>query len=494
MDGTPPVREQRGGQRGGSNCQALAAGSYQRYDRAMARFRILLRDFLLTAVLACAASAPTWSSERAPPGSGELAAYVARPDESFSRREVRFGRIGNTEYVEYLLTSQTWRGIPWKHQLFVLRPSNMKSDAKHALLFIHGGRWKPEYEGERKETRLPREAALFARLAESIRAPVAVLRQVPFQPLFDRTEDALIAYTFDQYLRSGESDWPLLLPMVKSATRSMDAVQAIARERWGATVDSFTVAGASKRGWTAWLTAAIDDRVMAVAPMVIDVLNMRAQMEYQRATWGDVSEQISDYSSLDLPGRLATERGDLLLSIVDPFSYREQLTQPKLIMLSTNDRYWPLDALKFYWPELQDPKHVLYVPNQGHGLRDAHRVIGALSAVHRYAAAGKPLPRTAWSIALQDRNLVVTVKSDRPPRRVLVWSARSSTRDFRDAHWSSRPCRKAGDGYVCSARREEHGYGAVFAETAFRDPGSPLFSTTTTVCLIGSGEDETTQC
>jgi PhoPQ-activated pathogenicity-related protein len=460
----------------------------------MAQFRTLLRDFLLATVLVCAAPVPTWSDERATLSQGALAAYVERPDESFSRREVMSGRVGRTEYVEYLLTSQTWRGIPWKHQLYVLRPSNMKSDAKHALLFIHGGRWKAEYEDERQETPLPREAALFARLAESIQAPVAVLRQVPFQPLFDRREDALIAYTFDQYLQTGESDWPLLLPMVKSATRAMDAVQSIARERWGATLESFTVAGASKRGWTAWLTAAIDGRVMAVAPMVIDVLNMRVQMEYQRATWGDLSEQISDYSSLDLPRRLETERGESLLSIVDPFSYRKQLTQPKLILLSTNDRYWPLDALKFYWPELQDPKNVLYVPNQGHGLRDAGRVLGGLSAVHRYAAAGRPLPRTAWSIAIRDRDLVVTVQPERPPRRVLVWSAHSPTRDFRDAHWSSRPCEKTRDGYVCSARRGDHGYGAVFAETSFRDPGSPVFSTTTTVCLVGSDEHEASGC
>lgn len=460
----------------------------------MAQFRNLFRDFVLATVLACTALAPTWSSERAPPSQGELAAYVARPDDSYSLREVMSGRVGKTEYVEYLLTSQTWRNIPWKHQLFVLRPSNMKSDTKHALLFIHGGRWKAEYEGERKETPLPPEAVLFARLAESIQAPVAVLRQVPFQPLFDRKEDALIAYTFDQYLQTGESDWPLLLPMVKSATRAMDAVQSIAQERWGMTLDSFTVAGASKRGWTAWLTGAIDGRVMAIAPMVIDVLNMRVQMEHQRATWGDISEQINDYAVLDLPRRLETERGSLLLSIVDPFSYREQLTQPKLILLSTNDRYWPLDALNFYWPQLQDPKYVLYVPNQGHGMRDAGRVIGALSAVHRYAAAGEPLPRTAWSIAVEDRNLIVTVKSERPPRRVLVWSAASPTRDFRDAHWSSRPCKKTGDDYVCSAPRVKRGYGAIYAETAFRDKGSPVFSTTTTVCLVGSDAAETPQC
>jgi PhoPQ-activated pathogenicity-related protein len=422
-----------------------------------------------------------------------LAAYVARPDESFAWREITSGRVGSAQYVEYSMTSQTWRGIVWKHQLFVLRPANA-TNAAHAMLFVHGGRWKPEYDTDQRAAELPREAVLFARLAESIRAPVGVLRQVPFQPLFERKEDALIAFTFDQYLQSGDSDWPLLLPMVKSAVRAMDVMQSESNKRWGSPVNTFTITGASKRGWTSWLTAAVDERVMAVAPMVIDVLNMQAQMAHQQATWGNVSEEIRDYSALDIPARLATERGNALLSIVDPYRYRDRLTQPKLILLSTNDRYWPLDALKLYWTGLPEPKRVLYVPNQGHGLRDVDRVVGALSAVHRYAARGESMPQVTWTFASQDKRLSIQVAADRPPHRVLVWTARSPSRDFRAAHWTSQNCARTSDGFDCAAARAAEGYTAAFAEASFKDEGEPLFSVSSTVCIAAAVPAKVSDC
>ena len=424
-----------------------------------------------------------------------LASYIARDDSSYRLREVSTGHIGATEYVELILTSQTWRGIPWRHQLFVLRPSRMRSESRQALLFIHGGRWKEEYEGVRSQVELPREARLFARLAETMRSPVGVLRQVPHQPLFERREDALIAYTFDRYLTTGEPDWPLLLPMVKSAVRGMDAIQEVAKQRWGLSVETFTVSGASKRGWTSWLTAAIDTRVAAVAPMVIDVLNMLEQIDHQKATWGELSDEIRDYSDLDLPARLRSEPGRALLSIVDPYSYRDRLTQPKLILLATNDRYWPLDALRLYWADLPEPKHVLYFPNQGHDFRDFDRLIGSISALHRYSERREPLPRLSWEFGQEPRRLVLTLQPDRAPQRVRLWTTRSTTRDFRSVRWVSRSCTRSSGRYVCHATLADAGYTAMFAELSFKDRREPAFSLSTTVCIARpSSEAERLDC
>src|SRR4029453_7259574 len=127
--------------------------------------------------------------------------------------EVKSRRVGSARVTELILTSQTWRGIPWKPHLVLIHPSNVDRSSNQLFFFIHGGRGKPEYENGFQGA-LPREASHFVKLAETLRAPIAVLRHVPYQPRFERREDALIAYTFDQYLESGEADWPLLLPMV----------------------------------------------------------------------------------------------------------------------------------------------------------------------------------------------------------------------------------------------------------------------------------------
>lgn len=417
--------------------------------------------------------------------SSALADYVAKPDSSFSWREISEGRVGDTSFVAFMMVSQTWRGTPWKHLFFVLRPDSMQADASQALLFVHGGRWKQEYENITDKFELPRQAKIFARLAETVHAPVGVLLQVPFQPMFERKEDALIAYTFDKYLQTGEQDWPLLLPMVKSATRAMDVMQEVMRKRWDLSIDSFTVTGASKRGWTTWLTAVADQRVAGIVPIVIDVLNMQVQMKHQRETWGELSDEIGDYTGLDIPSRLRTPQGQDLLSIVDPYSYRKQLDQPKLIMLGTNDRYWPLDALRIYWDDLPEPKSVLYVPNQGHGLRDLDRVIGSVSALHRYSAAGKPLPHLSWQFAPTDRDMTVTVSADRAAERVTLWRAQSASRDFRDSRWRSHRCQsvKGKNEFVCSRPREKQDYTAIYAELSFADKGEADFSLSTTVCI-----------
>ena len=176
----------------------------------------------------------------------------------------------------------------------------------------------------------------------------------------------------------------------------MDAPQEAMKKEWNLDLRTFTVTGASKRGWTTWLTGAVDDRAVAIAPMVIDMLNMSQHTKLQRASFGgQPSEQIDEYQGLDK--LIDTPRGAALRKIVDPWEYRERLTQPKLVILATNDRYWPLNACDLYWNDLVGDKYLIYVPNNGHGIPDRARVVAGLAALNRRVTENQPLPKLEWN-------------------------------------------------------------------------------------------------
>jgi PhoPQ-activated pathogenicity-related protein len=304
--------------------------------------------------------------------------------------------------------------------------------------------------------------------------------------MFDgKREDQIIAMTFSEFLKSGDPNWPLLAPMVKSAVKGMDATQEALQKEWGLDVKTFTITGASKRGWTTWLTGAVDDRAVAIAPMVIDMLNMSQHTKLQRTSFGgQPSEQIDDYKGLDQ--QIDTPRGLALRKIVDPWEYRERLTQPKLVILGTNDRYWPLDACNLYWDDLPGEKHLIYIPNNGHNLPDRARIIAGLNAINRRVVSGKPLPNLEWGFANGDGHLRLNVASDVKPSRVKAWTAAANTRDFRESKWTAADAAAGDGGFVARLEVPAAGYAAILGEAVFHEGTENEFSLSTNVRIVPS--------
>jgi PhoPQ-activated pathogenicity-related protein len=290
----------------------------------------------------------------------------------------------------------------------------------------------------------PVNVYLGMELATRIKAPVAFLYHIPNQPLLGgKKEDALIAETFVRYLKTKDADWPLLFPMVKSVVKAMDALEAFSKQQWQEPTRSFIIAGASKRGWTAWLTGTVDPRVKAIAPLVIDTLNMQRQLPHQLKSFGRYSEMIHNYTETGLVPMPGTPEAKKLWMMVDPWVYRGRLTMPKLLIMGNNDPYWTVDALNFYWDDLKGDKWVMYVPNAGHNLQqqgangqpDFSRTINALSAFVLMQSNGKPMPRLEWKHEESGDDLLVTVKATPEPKAARLWLAAAPTRDFRKATW-----------------------------------------------------------
>ena len=408
-----------------------------------------------------------------------LAAYVAASDPTYEWRVQARHTLRDAEIVELTLHSQTWRDTLWRHQLFLIKPTAAATEVRQGLFMVGGGRWRDEYEHS-PSNELPDRAELFVRMAEHLDTVIVVLGQVPFQPIFGMTEDELIGHTFEQYLASKNAEWPLLLPMVKSVVRGMDAAQAFAAEEWGATLERFTVVGGSKRGWTTWLLGAVEPRAAALVPIVIDALNLAAHMPYQSTVWGSPSEELAPYTRRKLHEVLGDERGEALRRIVDPYSYRDRLSQPKLIVVATNDAYFPLDAMNLYWDALPGPKYALYLPNDGHDIDDYARVIATLGALHRHSANDASLPEVSWEFEARDGRLRLCVRSDPAPDAVTAWVADSADAGFVHALFESRPMAMEDGLYHFDLEWPTTGHRAVFAEVMY-GAGVDAFSVSTNV-------------
>lgn len=418
------------------------------------------------------------------PANGPLAEYVRAADPARRCEPMAEGAFDGGTWRTARLVSQRWRGVDWTHELSICVPDQVDqvhdSRGMPMLLWIDGGTANqvPFAAGGRSETGPSETVKRLAAAAKAAGLPAAVLRQVPYQPMFaGLAEDGLIAHSFVEYARTGDPTWPLLLPMVKAAVAGMDAATDIVRDEHRLDVRGFVVTGASKRGWTSWLTAAVDTRVVGIVPQVIDMLSMDRHLRLQVQSFGGLSEKLDDYSSRGVEKLLDTPRGRDLIDIVDPYAYRDRLTSPKLISLGTNDPYWPLGSLDLYRDGLPGPCWVSYCPNAGHGI-PMERWGGLVVGMARHASGVEPLPDLHWRFAAPDQPAACALQATGTPARVVLWQAGSDTRDFRRASWRATPVAGGGPEWTVPLETGASRWSAALIEVHYPRKPMPLVLTT----------------
>jgi PhoPQ-activated pathogenicity-related protein len=321
----------------------------------------------------------------------------------------------------------------------------------------------------------------------------AELRNVPNQPLVfhqdghERKEDDLIAYTWDQFLRTGDERWPARLPMTKAAVRAMDAITAFCASRDGGRIpiEHFVVAGASKRGWTTWTTAAVDKRVIGIAPIVIDVLNLEPSMKHHYAAYGFWAPAVGDYVRRQIMDWIGTPQNRALARIEDPYEYRQRFTMPKLILNATGDQFFLPDSSQFYFDDLAGEKYLRYVPNTDHSMKGSD-AWETLQAFYQSLLLQRPMPRFSWTL---EPDGAIKVKATDMPKAITLWQATNpQARDFRletfGPKWTSSPLTL--DHGQCVARLPEppQGWTAFMVELTYDGPGNRPLKLTTSVRVV----------
>jgi PhoPQ-activated pathogenicity-related protein len=419
-----------------------------------------------------------------------LKKYVRAPDEHYSFVVVD---VEN----EFLLTrhtirmqSQAWnpggevlnRTI-WEHGIALLVPRFIATD-NTGLLLIAGGSNDDELIGDSEVEAAERVALLTSSV-------VAVLFQEPNQPLqfrdepFDHKEDKLVAYSWDKAMDTGDYSWPVYLPMVKSAVRTMDTVQTLLPQ-----ISQFVVTGFSKRGAATWLTAAVDPRVKAIAPGVFDVLNFSRQAQHHVKVYGCFTPALKDYNDYQIFQRINTPEGAALRLVVDPYSYvrrprfRERLSVPKYLINSSGDQFFVPDAARFYWRRLPGEKHIRYVPNSDHSLSHSTEVLtNTLTGFlgwYRTVLSDTQRPQVSWTL---NKSGALVVRTSPPAPVARLWQATNATaRDFRlesiGEAWTSSVLSSTPDGrYEVQVPPPSAGWTAYFVELTYPDAAPQIYST-----------------
>mmetsp|Transcript_9936 Transcript_9936/g.14975 ORF Transcript_9936/g.14975 Transcript_9936/m.14975 type:complete len:531 (+) Transcript_9936:42-1634(+) len=317
----------------------------------------------------------------------------------------------------------------WWHILVVIVPSDVIYN-HNASIYITGGK-----NTHSLPTATDEDIVLTAALAMETKTITSCLFQVPNQPIIfrddplqkSRSEDAVVAYTWDHYLKdTSETTWPLYFPMVKASLRAMDTTTAFIAKQFpesGYSLDYYTVLGASKRGWTTWLVGAVDSsRVVAICPIVLDLVNYVKVLHHQYRSYGGWSNTLVDYYENNITARFDDYNMTLLQAQIDMYTYKDRLVMPKLVVNAVLDEFQQPDDTRFWWDEMPGPKRFLMTPNADHSeLTGILEVIPAIGTWVTYLLEEKSVPEFTWEISESDGSITVFLDNVGEVFEASVW-------------------------------------------------------------------------
>jgi len=384
--------------------------------------------------------------------------YVHTPDSHYSYFDTGV-RLGGSGYgwTGYLLnmTSQQWldptrvsRSI-WTHQLVVIVPDKLKFNDTAGMYVTGNGNNNPGVPSATDE-----DILVASILAVSNGIVTSTLFQIPNAPIVfaddpsqeGRSEDALVAWTWKMYVDGGDPNVIAYFPMVKASVRAMDTVQDFTAKMFGMNITKHCVAGASKRGWDTWLTGAVDTRVIAIAPIVMDMLNFTANVRHMYRSYGGWTFAFQDYYNVNMTLWLGTNASAVaaLATVIDPLVYKENLTMPKLIIDATGDEFFMPDDDWYWWGELSGETYRLIIANAEHSEATGLLTLlpGAI-AFFESVLTGTPRPQFDWDLDLNTGAIVVVTKQ-KPDRMILRFATTYDDvrRDFRliKGNTANDPC------------------------------------------------------
>ena len=434
---------------------------------------------LVALVAALAAASPLHFTGRTPlrtsgdpsgncPGEGtlpyqtELDDYVRVVDDVYgwTNSNANFSVAGkytahffNLTSLRYLDATLTDRSV-WTHTMIYVIPDNVNPQCDTALIYATWGKnghpWKDSIQYDT-------DIAVVSQAALASGCPAVALYDIPNQDLcfydvpgkpFCGQEDSIIGYSFNRYLYQNKSaDWLLLFPMAKATIRAMDAITDISKKVFNnPNINHYVIAGASKRGWTTWLTGAADPvpgRIRAIIPFVLDAIGFRSFLDRQWESYNGYTFALQPYvdQGLDTAPVAVPEKYARWAWNIDPYCYRQRLTMPKLAINSVGDEFQLIDDQRTWAHQMPGEMKTILLKDADHLMvTNFGLLVKTFTGFYSSIIYNRPRPTYTW--AIDSTSGVITLNSSVTPSsvEVIYQSTPTALRDFRDIAKNVTPC------------------------------------------------------
>lgn len=446
--------------------------------------------------------------------------YVHRPDPAYEYYVLDIYDEDPDFTVHVLnMTSQMWMDESfsdsplWWHYLSIFIPKSHQTAIRDAA-HIHIGNGNHNDSIPVMTDEWMERNGNFCR---NTKAVTAHLLTVPYQPIvfagyeYGKVEDFIIGHTWRIYIEdeNANPDIVALLPMVKAAKMALDTIVEYTKSQDASyEISRFMPTGFSKRGWTTWLLGCVDQRVFAMAPTVFDLLDMIPNLEHHYMAYGGWSWAFFPYVYENVSQYLYHNRTAEMAGFIDPLSFNERLTMPKLIISAAGDQFFLPDDANFFYDRLTGPKFLQIWENDEHGL-DYHRDQRDhnLQAFFLQAHSHGSWPTITWTRLANDVSGRISVVVNPAPLAITSWWADTTNitcepdydiegtcrRDFRirakenktGIWWIQEPVFDMGNNeYVIAYNVPSFGFKGFFIQMTMAGPDGYSFTFTTEMNII----------
>ena len=149
----------------------------------------------------------------------------------------------------------------------------------------------------------------------------------------------------------------------------------------------------------------VDSRVVAIAPIVMDLLNFEAGLLHMFRSYGNWTFAFEPYWKENITQAIVGNPDGLkaLGVVLDPLNYKEWLRVPKLVVDATGDEFFMPDDDWFWWKDMSDGSageiYRLMVDNAEHSFATGvYELVTGVAPFYQSILRGTPRPKFYWTL------------------------------------------------------------------------------------------------